>query len=866
MGSVESKMLKSLRGLKPQAILILPEGFVREEWKSLCFQNGISLCSSAIQSPLDLATQVVPESKGRVLDVGSRVELLRVTFRSPGLREALATLLEHRYRPRFYEGLDRTLQKGRSQFVHSEEAGIFRERLNERRGQSDLRNEFFELNRLWEAVLRARELWDEPRLFEVATERLRNEGFTFPVRSFHLLEHFDPRPRVRAFLDALRVGHEVDLHRPSRGGGGDASRVLEHRVAHSLEDGAHHLIDEVIGGGNPDLHPIVIEDRPEIRRTLSRIARERGLPLQDLRDPSVLPQAEELKTALSELEMVARNFEGEQVLAWWTALHPADSKRRKVLIERGSLRGLEAYRFDQELANALARIWDRYPSRITLEGLKNALLASAVEHRLPTWVGTLLGRLVDAWISSLALIGQEGGRRPLRIWLKELTERLRQAPPVVPPFRHEVGLRIYRVDQAVSLALLPRSRIHFFGVSSAFFEPEEEGTEWFSARDLEVLSGEFGLASRRDRVSTARESFLAWSRASGPDPVFHEFVHDGAGMELESLELVLSRIEGIQKSAPVALPVHPRILPSLNSTLKSPPVEVCVPVDRTAFPISFLNSLGDCPFTAYARYLLDLKDERDPDFDLSGDAHGNLLHQAIELLVSSGGTITSREAFDRAFVQTAKPAWIRSERLFGAIRKKTIAMLESFLESERDYRERSATEVFSQEEDITLTRGGYTFQGRMDRVDRHADGLVLMDYKTGGSLPNASQTLMSGKGLQLPAYALALRELHGREVISAQYVQITPRKTNRNLGFLFERWNKSKKSDPAPFPVSTARSISGSLVRAEPGEVWSEMDRKVTTLIEGLKAGDFSARPADPEDCKRCRYSGVCGRDRAVLA
>ncbi len=870
MDTVESKIVKSLRGLKPQAILILPEGFVREEWKSLCFQNGISLSAAAIQSPLDLASQVVPESKGRVLDPGARVELLRVTFKAPGLREALSTLLEHRYRPRFYESLDRTLQKGRAQFVHAEEARIFRERLDERRGVSDLRSEFFELNRLWEAVLRARDLWDESRIFEVATERLRDEGFLFPIKTFHLLEHFEPKPRVRAFIEALRGAHEVNLHRPGRiGEGGEASPEpgqLEHILAHSLEDGAQHLMDEVIGSGSPDLHPLVIEDRPEIRRTLSRIAAERGVPLQDLRDPSGLPQSEELKTALLELEMSARSFEGENVLAWWTARHPGDSATRKALIERGSLRGIDSYGFLPALSESLVKVRERYPSRMSLPELKTALLQSAAALRLPSWVGSLLERLMEGWVDSLSLIEREGGRRPLRIWHKEISERLKQAPPTVPRFKHESGLRIYRVDQAVSLSLLPGAKVHFFGISTSFFEPDEEGTEWFSARDLEVLAGEFGLASRRERVAAARSSFLAWARASGPVPVFHEFLHDGAGMEMESLELVLSRIEGIRKSPAVPLPVHPKILPSLNSTLKVPPVEVMLPVDRTEFPISFLNSLGDCPFTAYARYLLELRDERDPDFDLSGDAHGNLLHHAIELLVSSDGTLLARDAFDQAFVRTAKPAWIRSERLFVALRKKTIAMLESFLDSEREYRERSATTVFSQEEDIRLTRGGISFLGRMDRVDTHADGLVLMDYKTGSSLPNATQTLGSGKGLQLPAYALALREVHGREVISAQYIQITPRKTNRNLGFLFERWNKSKKADPVAFPVSTARSISGSLVRAEPAEVWAEMDRKVTTLIERLKSGDFSAQPADPEDCKRCRYSGVCGRDRAVLA
>jgi RecB family exonuclease len=598
-----------------------------------------------------------------------------------------------------------------------------------------------------------------------------------------------------------------------------------------------------------------------------RVARERGLPLQDPRDPTLIPQSEELKSALLELEVVARNFEIETVLQWWSALYPEDGRRRKALIDRGALRGLSSYSFDPELRRELERLARAYPSRCDLARLSASILESAKRFGLDPWVGEFLARLGRDWTESLVLIGQESRKRPLRIWLKEIQERLKQAPPVVPKFKSPDGLRIHRVDQAVSLRLLPGSKIHFFGVSASFFEPKDEGNEWLSARELEALSFEFGLPSRMQRAERLRESFLSWVRVSKATPEFHEFLHDGGGLEQESLELILSELPGIRKSEVRALPVHPRILPSLSATRRPPRSEVRIgETSATELPISFLSSMGDCAFTAYARYVLGLYDERDPDFDLSGDAFGNLIHAAIEALLSSRGGLTPEAAFEAALGKTATPAWIRSERLLRALRKKSVSMLTAFLRSEEEYRGRSGAELLCQEEPIELQREGIRFKGRMDRVDRHADGLILIDYKTGGSLPNAAVTRRSGKGLQLPAYALALQESKGEPVISAQYLELREGKTNRNLGFLFKRWNKGKKADEVEFPISTARSVSGSLVLEEPEEVWKELDRRIVELIGKLKAGEFDARPAEPKDCERCRYSGVCGRARAVLA
>jgi RecB family exonuclease len=284
------------------------------------------------------------------------------------------------------------------------------------------------------------------------------------------------------------------------------------------------------------------------------------------------------------------------------------------------------------------------------------------------------------------------------------------------------------------------------------------------------------------------------------------------------------------------------------------------------FPIGFVNALGNCAFTAYAQFLLRLRDERDPDFELGNDIYGNLLHKGIELLLESKGSLTAEAAFDSAWDVTRKPGWVRSERLKSATREKAIRVLGLFLQSEDEFREKSKTDLRSQEEEILLQRDGFVFKGRVDRTDRHADGLVVMDYKTGSKQTAGQDALESGKGLQLAAYALALRDQTGEEVISAQYVVLSKEKINRNYGVLFGRWNKGKAADRVEFPVSSVKANHASLFSDDPESIWNAFDLKIRDLLKKATEHGFHASPADESDCERCRYSGVCGRKRSMLA
>jgi DNA helicase-2/ATP-dependent DNA helicase PcrA len=72
----------------------------------------------------------------------------------------------------------------------------------------------------------------------------------------------------------------------------------------------------------------------------------------------------------------------------------------------------------------------------------------------------------------------------------------------------------------------------------------------------------------------------------------------------------------------------------------------------------------------------------------------------------------------------------------------------------------AAPEVLYTEESFHLNLGAATLVGRMDRVDKAGDRVVIVDYKTGK--PQTQED--ADESLQLSVYALAAQEKWGRKV------------------------------------------------------------------------------------------------------
>ena len=144
------------------------------------------------------------------------------------------------------------------------------------------------------------------------------------------------------------------------------------------------------------------------------------------------------------------------------------------------------------------------------------------------------------------------------------------------------------------------------------------------------------------------------------------------------------------------------------------------------------------------------------------------------------------------------------------------------------------------------------FRGKVDRIDRSADGgrVLVFDYKTGGSYSYRDlkkDLVIRGTALQLPLYARAASGLSTADsddqVIRAAY------------WFTFENGGTSIKPDLHD--------------EADPAERFDEV---VSVIAGGIKNGVFPPAPrGNPgwrdgrttlDNCRWCPYDAVCPTDR----
>ncbi len=147
---------------------------------------------------------------------------------------------------------------------------------------------------------------------------------------------------------------------------------------------------------------------------------------------------------------------------------------------------------------------------------------------------------------------------------------------------------------------------------------------------------------------------------------------------------------------------------------------------------------------------------------------------------------------------------------------------------------------------LTLPDGGeIRFRGYIDRVDVSQDGCrgVVMDYKTGSHRPYEKMEddpLMAGKRLQLPVYALAVRET------------LLPDAALRS-----EYWFISASGGYIRVPVTL-------------DAIEAQFRDTVQTIAKGVRGGIFPANPGSPgfggpENCRYCDFQRICPTNKAAL-
>ena len=250
---------------------------------------------------------------------------------------------------------------------------------------------------------------------------------------------------------------------------------------------------------------------------------------------------------------------------------------------------------------------------------------------------------------------------------------------------------------------------------------------------------------------------------------------------------------------------------------------------------ALLRSQTVCPYQAYARYRWGLEPPRPISLGLPATIRGQWLHKALELFwrlesPTEGALMPCiREAEKTLSLgDFSASLWaLERERLHGLLKAYWAA------EKERDF-----FMVEAVEERVLLPIGPLTLRGRVDRLDREAGALCVVDYKTG----KVSSSDWLGEVLkepQLPLYAVSAY----KEVKHILAIEIRPQ------GVVYHRLGEDNAESRAgcSWPELKAR--------------WHQ---QLSALAEDFGKGWARVSPLDQQTCEQCHLQSVCRRFEGV--
>lgn len=258
---------------------------------------------------------------------------------------------------------------------------------------------------------------------------------------------------------------------------------------------------------------------------------------------------------------------------------------------------------------------------------------------------------------------------------------------------------------------------------------------------------------------------------------------------------------------------------------------VGLPLDPATrvFSASQLTALGQCPFKWFVDKVLRLAELEEAENRCSPLLKGNLYHRCLELALTKvlGAADLSQvgmEQLKSAFWQAEQDLGFPNLPAWNAQRSEHIKTLSRTIQ-QPDFLQPGA-EIIALESEFEGELYGLKVRGRMDRVDRTPEGLVLWDYKTGSSKPIGIKD-DSGKAnldIQLPLYIHVAATLFPGEIVDAAYYY------SLSKGKLFN----AKSSE----------------------ETLSAIAQRVKTHLE---TGHYPVDPdVEQKVCRSCSYDMVC--------
>ncbi|MEN9723495.1 MAG: hypothetical protein RJB38_1481 [Pseudomonadota bacterium] len=908
-------------GLVPRVLVVVGEGFSREQIKESVIAACGVVAGQWIFTLEQLAQEVYQSiHSGNEIQPWSdagRQEFYRLLFSNRSVLGAFPRLKALKRQSRFYQRLDRAVMTCRGSVAHEFERSVIEERLqNEGLGDHELRAEILRLSETLESWLRAEQLADGPRWLSLASDALSSQQSRL-LRGREKLLYFSVEEAQGAqavFLDQLRQHLPVMTdHSPGcNPDPGSTPSLWSWNRSHTLHDGVQRLVDTIQKQDWSKQVLLIPDSEPEVRMVLRRALAEAEIPEQDPRDPQALRIEEKYKKLFRSLDVVASGWGASHTQALVSDLfgqapsstntiHVPGStsvvltreqmaKIQSRLATLGSRPGVNGvmgvlrHQVSEAVLSRLQEIEREFQGRYDFSGLRERL--TRFWHQSFEWfrsdrvLGAWLEEFWKQWQGELERLELLSVRFPALLWRERLRGRFELQVASSQPLKPKHGVRVFRLSQAQ--AFEGDLEVSVIGMSASWFSPRSDSDWYWGGRERDRLSGEFVVRSSHAIRKSRQQALLSWlNGAKRVEFIDSAFSFDGS--ENESFERALEDLAGACAQMPQIerrdWGAHSRFLASYGLVRRS--VGGSVTLGSTVsddalmkLTATDLDTLSRCSFLGLLRARWKLSEREEADWDLWPRVKGVLYHRAVEKLAQAlpepgqDSVAFVQELWKSIWLEALSagevPGWIRSPQLEIQIERQAHRVLLAFLEQEREYRARSGVRLFAAEDQAQLNwllldaRGrSAEIRGKADRIDEHAEGLFVLDYKTGVQALKGADILEKGYRLQMPFYALAARAHFQKPVLGVQFVELT-RDARRSVGLFPKRLNGKGAGC-----LTRVGPTNSGLYSAEPDDLWVAFEEKIRKVVERYRDGSFEARPVlGASECRECPGRSICGQSR----
>jgi hypothetical protein len=314
-----------------------------------------------------------------------------------------------------------------------------------------------------------------------------------------------------------------------------------------------------------------------------------------------------------------------------------------------------------------------------------------------------------------------------------------------------------------------------------------------------------------------------------------------------------------------------------------PPLDAIVPPPETPFRVSptAIEDYFTCPRRCFYARMLGLYDVVSSPRQALGqvvhDALNDLLHEA------SGGAIDEAQA--RTLVARH---WPSDDHRWGSRLKQTVfrRLAEKAVVQQARYESQRSDQAGFVGGELrfqwTLPDSDVIVAGRIDRIDRSAEGLHVIDYKLGQQSPSINELLNEfvpprnnsvawrPGDIQLPVYALALEqgEVEGLERRPDERVAtvalLYPLELYGETGKLSAKGRREIRlidhhddCCPACAAPPEQRPKTGTLCRAQ----LAALTDRVLAAVSRMRAAEWQADPRDgSQTCASCAFRPICSQ------